>query len=615
MDGLKNTFDIIDEILAENNAEKVKDLKLRETSPEFEYFIARYELEHQDNLKHGLTHLAELLSYDPVRKEWLDLLEAYLKTIEDPLSMLEPEEGEERYFATEAVRAYILAKNGDTEKALQILLAISDVKPEVPYLDSWGIEWLNKPEALENVNSEIYLRTFISALLRFPENHSLTAESENYIKGHIALFSEYHKLHEPDETSLMVHVGLLRKAGEFEHALVLAEHNVSRNGGWNAIIALGLTQREKGDYAEAEATLKQAYDSDPSQGVSPLLEIADMYFNQSDWPHALDWYNKVTAIEADNGWAHASKLYCRWKILAQSEYPEELIAFSAQNTEDQRSYTLLNEFRPYIGYLPKPIDATANMLSQIKEKTKDAEGNPVGNEFNIKISSLESPSNLLAYQLAFGDDFKINFDIENIPDPDPREPIIDIAYSLWKYDGINATPALPAPTEKTSGLVADLAGKPFEKIWPVASRIAADLSESDIESLLSVIVHPPQIKGEFDEQDWISRVQYSALAVIANLPGNWNNSQKREALFSALLGPRDWATEAAIVALTKLTEQKPVIADEVHNAFLKLQNAIPKTGACNYEYALYSNWLKFPNLFDNEREDLRNILKGMIESE
>ncbi len=614
MDGLKNTFDTIDEILAENNADQIKELNLREKSPEFEYFIARYELENQDNLKHGLEHLAELLRYDPARKEWLAILESYLEKIDDPLAMLEPE-GEDRYFATEAVRAFILAKKGDTEKAIQILLAISEVKPDVPYLDCWGVEWLNQPEALNNVNQEIYLRTFINALLRFPEYNLLTAEAETRLKAYTTLFSEYHKLHEPDETSLMIHVGLLRKSGEFDHALALAEHNVQRNGGWNAIIALGLTLREKGDFAKAETTLQQAYDSDPSQGISPILEIADMYFNRADWPHALDWYNKVTAIEADNGWAHASKLYCRWKILAQSEYPEELISFSAQNTEDQRSYNLLNEFRPYIGYLPKPVEATANVLTQILEKTKDREGNPAGNKYNIKLSSLESPSNLLAFKLAFGEGFKVNLEIENIPEPDPRESVIDVSYNLWKYNGTEATQALPEPADEIAGLVADLSSKPFEKIWPLASRIAVTMSDDDIENLLSVIVHPPSVTGDFDVLDWIPRIQYSASAIIANLPGDWNNSRKREALISVLLGPRDWATEAAIVALTKLVEQQPAIALDIHNAFLKLQNAIPKTGACNYEYALYSNWLKFPNLFENEREDLRNILKGMIESE
>jgi hypothetical protein len=54
-------------------------LGLREGTAELELFVARAELESGKDLQHGANHLAKLLSYDPGRVEWLDLLKDYLR--------------------------------------------------------------------------------------------------------------------------------------------------------------------------------------------------------------------------------------------------------------------------------------------------------------------------------------------------------------------------------------------------------------------------------------------------------------------------------------------------------------------------------------------------------
>ena len=55
------------------------EIQLRQGTAEFEEFIVRAELETTKNLKHAAGHLGNLLSYDPGRPEWIELLETFLK--------------------------------------------------------------------------------------------------------------------------------------------------------------------------------------------------------------------------------------------------------------------------------------------------------------------------------------------------------------------------------------------------------------------------------------------------------------------------------------------------------------------------------------------------------
>ena len=53
------------------------EIHLRQGTAEFEWFVARGELEMKGDLKHGANHLANLLSYDPGEADWVALLEQY----------------------------------------------------------------------------------------------------------------------------------------------------------------------------------------------------------------------------------------------------------------------------------------------------------------------------------------------------------------------------------------------------------------------------------------------------------------------------------------------------------------------------------------------------------
>src|SRR5688572_10545271 len=74
-------------------------IRLRQGTAEFEWFVARGEVETTKNLTHGAGHLANLLSYDPSRRDWIELLDRYLDAAQPDPETLIPR-GQQLYYTT-----------------------------------------------------------------------------------------------------------------------------------------------------------------------------------------------------------------------------------------------------------------------------------------------------------------------------------------------------------------------------------------------------------------------------------------------------------------------------------------------------------------------------------
>src|SRR5438876_5309443 len=114
---------------AEAKDEHPEAIHLREGTAEFEWFVARGELQMNRDLKHGAVHLANLLIFDPGNPEWVDLLERYLAAGGPDPEALIPK-GEEPYVTTEAMRAYIWHRAGRLADAVQLLASVTHAKPD-----------------------------------------------------------------------------------------------------------------------------------------------------------------------------------------------------------------------------------------------------------------------------------------------------------------------------------------------------------------------------------------------------------------------------------------------------------------------------------------------------
>jgi tetratricopeptide (TPR) repeat protein len=587
-------------------------LSLREGSPEMHYLVASRELQ-EGNLSHGFAHLCDLLAFDPDHPEWNALYEGYRRAHGGDLESLLPD-GEERYFAYEAVRARCMAERGELEEAVSLLMAVVDAKPSSPYLEDWALDWLEPAGALEGLSREAGLSLLVTGFQRFGESSELTAPRLRAARRLARLGSRFVDRHGPSEQTDMFVPGMYRKAGIFDEALRHAREAEAERPSWHAHVAVGLIHRQSGDPEQAELAFRRAARTDPGD-ASALLELGDTWFNVEQWVRARRAYEEVLDRDAGNDWATASIVWCRWREGATgpasaADLPDELGKLAEQGND--RAIGLWNRFAWYHGVLPAPSDAMAKLIREVIDDDASIE--------SASASDVEAPSNLVAYALfqrSRGGNERLEVQWGNVATPDPREPVEPVAYTLWRRDGELLVPALPAPPPDLQQQVARLAAQPYRPLehWARASQLGARLGPGAVEPLLACIGHPPAPPPGADLLEWVMRVQHAVAQTAAHLDDGWNDSVRRAALFSLLLGPRDWSTEAAIVALSRLADDLEWIALDVHSAFRKLDHARPDSGAVCYEEALYHFWSNLPQLFPDEREELEERLNALVDDE
>lgn len=590
---------------------------LRTDSPEFDLFVARGELQLGENLAHGARHLARLLSYAPSDPESLRLLEKYLEAAgEDPSSLFpEPESGK-RSYDQEAVRALILARQGRLDEAVQLLVAVVQAKPDAEYLESWALDWLEAPGAVESLPPKTALYLLVQVLQRYPESRRVTAAQQRPLDRYADLAARLAFPDDLDEIAAMTRIGLLRKAGRFPEALQAAGSFVQQQPGWYSHTAEGLVRREMGDVDGALAAFQAAIEFRP-EDAADRLEVADMFFDGERWEQAQHWYGQVLADHPEHPWALPSSLYCLWKQTDDQTHLDRLWKLLDEETTSRRAYQLYERFLPYVGFLPEPGDATANILRQLRERLAeapdDASGKDEDAEFALTLTHLEAPSNRLAFRLMmepFPRKVRLIVNVDHIPKPDPRNPCRPVKYLLWTYHETEPAPAIPEPRPDLVNHIARLAAEPYdyEANWASASHVAAQLETTDAANVLAFMVHPPPLPPGNDALEWVPKVQLATAHVLAHLNGDWHTSDRRDALLSALWGPMDWTTVAAIIAMTQLARHDPRTADDVREAFAILADHRPRGGYCCYEHALYSNWILLPGIPERERKDLQRKL-------
>jgi len=591
-----------------------RHINLREGSAQFHWFIARAELETGENLAHGATHLANLLSFDPGNPEWIELLEQYLAAGQPDPEALIPR-GKTAYYTAEAMRAYIWHRQGRLDEACQLLAEVTQAKPEARYLEAWALGWLEPTGAVEALPETVGLMLFSLALSRFPEARLSPVLRLREIRRWAWLCDRFARVYPGDGMTGMLRAGLFRKAGLFEEAEALVRPALERAPDWHLATALGLILRQKGELTGAEQAFEYALRLDSSD-MSARLEAGDTFFERERWQDALRWYENALAKERRQEWAYPSALFCRWMLTEDEGQVRELVDLAKKG--NGRAQQLYNQL--YFNALPEPVDASANLLRQLREMLLKEDDETSGTTVKVTLSGLEAPSNTLAYRLemeALGEEVGLDLTVEAVAKPDPRVPIAPVKYLLWTYDGTDPSPALPPPSEEVTSRIAEIARPPYDDdvSWAAASHAAEALGPQSAGEVLAVMVHPPPVPEGSTALAWLPRVQHAAMQVAAQLDQGWEGSARRDALFSALLGPQDWTTQAAIRALARLGRENEAFAPDIGEAFQQLANHRPIPGFCCWEYTLYENWLELPHLFPKEREELQKKLKKLLEDE
>ena len=115
----------------------------------------------EGRLAEAAQRMANVLTADPTREDWVVLIDDILSKAPDPLALLD--------FSTPqvevgqvAVQARALVHEGELTEALALLSQVSAARPEVPFL-SWADAWLEaRPEALGELEPDLLKRLAVS---------------------------------------------------------------------------------------------------------------------------------------------------------------------------------------------------------------------------------------------------------------------------------------------------------------------------------------------------------------------------------------------------------------------------------------------------------------------
>ena len=586
-------------------AEHDKTINLRQGSPEFDLFIAEATLEQEgQDLRHGAHHLACLLQVDPARPDWRALIARYIAAAGADVDGLLPK-AEKLYAATEALRAYLWQAQGRTEEAVAHLVDVSEALGDARYLHAWALDWLEPEGAVEALSERVGMAVLAVILKQSEEAHLASTRKLRLHRRWAALAQRAVPRYAADGTKTMMRAGLLRKAGLFDEALAVAgplDHARS----FAEAAAIGLVLRRQGRFAESAQAFAKSIELEPGK-IAGYLEAGDTWFEGGNWQNALEWYEGAVRLEPGQNWAEPSGWYCQWRLTGDEAWLERL--FEAAKAGNRRANQLWFLAR---GAVPESSDATANIVRQIHDawgksppKTENA-----GGSIKITLSTLEAPSNRLAVALevaSFRQNARLEVTVQSLPAQDPRLPVAEIDYLLWRYEGTDAVPALPPPPAEVADRIAALAAAPYdpETNWAQASHVAEALGREAVEPILAVMVHPPPMPAGTDALAWLARLQLAAAQVLAWIDEGWEGSARRRALLSLLYGPFDWTTAVAIRVLARLAREEQAYALKIHECFEQLERSVPKQGHWDWVAVLYREWRTLPFLFDQEREELK----------
>lgn len=586
-------------------------LTARPGTAAFDLALVEYELRPGGDLRHGTHHLACLLTYDPGCAAWKELLERYVAAAGD-LEPLLPASSDGAFYGVEALRAHIWQRSGRLDDAVQLLVQVARAKPDSTYIDDWAMPWLLPAGAVEVLTRTSALQLFGTVLSSFSESTHLTPRRLALLQRWADISERWfsrHGAHAGPE--IVVRAGILRKSGRTGEAITVSQACQAATPSWHGATALGLALWRHGDIARADDALCEAARLD-QQDVSALLEAGDMHVEHGQWQLAIERYALAQAREPGQPWAIASSHYARWRLHGDASAMDALTRLS--QASDQRAMQLLALAHDW--GLPEPSDATANILRDFaRKRTEDARFS-ISGSFRIGVSSLEAPSNYLAAAMQFrawGTHPAIEVETSEPDGEDPRTCLMPVRWPVWRYAGIRAFPALPAPSDELRQRIADLAGLPIgtDPTWVAACLQAQAIGPDRAAELLAVLVHPPDVPTGTTALAWLPRVQCTVMHVACHLDTGWEGSVRRDALRSVLLGPRDWATEAAIRAMTRLVRDEPALAPAIHEDFSLLAAHRPTAGYWGWERTLFEHWQALPHLSTHERRDLQTIVSGI----
>ncbi len=609
----------------------------RDPNPDEELRHARAALA-QGQFVHAAAHVAGALAANPHHTDARTFLERLSDVSPEPLALAPL--GEQNYFGTVAVRAYLCARLQRYTEALDLLLDVAPHRPDIPYLD-WACEWLESEEARGRVQPEPLVHFLMSQSDLLPNLPNMKPEWRMMAERFPRLIRAAQAASIASPMLVFASASVLRRMGLTDEALALVRSRQEQGPDPWCSSALGALLVQKGDYTGARLAYQEAVDLNPAD-VAFCLDLADANWRLDRLAEAAAQYTEALRLEPEHPWAAASLLGVRFQETRDPAWLEQLVRRSEAFPDEPYAQGILHRFQhqlePYFGsYLPDPCDATVNAAREVRlhpphtEPSADGPDGPGADgsgsdapetgfleQFALMLGFPEAPSAFLALaqQLHLLELRGVpTLRVQRIPSPDPRRPRTRVEHRLWRFKGVVPAPAIPPGADLAVEQLSSLAAQPYSfSGWREAARpAAAALRHLRDEQILGVLVHPPMPPEGMTPWRWIYRLDLAAAFVITHLDAGWVGSRRRSLLLSLANGPMDWTTNAALVALTAVALDNPELEVEIHHLFLDLLKHAPNDAASCYLDVLPWCALHLPNLPEEMRESWTSLVENPLE--
>ena len=501
------------------------------------------------------------LATAPASAEQLDVAAQLFAAAPDALSLvpLEPT----TFYGVVALRSIFLQKAGKVPEALELLVQVMAIRPDLPY-GAWLDQWLTDDVA-KTIDANVAARIFDLGLQRLVQTDLGITHGKN-AADHISAAVRRVQAHHKELPALVFTLSKsLRLGRQVDEALAIVEAEHAARPTYLSAVFLAGVLRDRGEVDKAQKAFEEALAKQPDD-VSVRLDLGDLSLDLGRHDDAIKQYEWVLAREPQNDWAQPSVHYARYVKTGDKPSRDALEALAAVDKKG-RAQSLAFAITPFLGFLPRRpesvLQAVDAVREQIRQKGMDEfKKGPI----KLQLSSLEAPSAMRAAAMLFGElQIAVDVEIKEMPTPDPREPAQKTVYQLFKYEGIGTKAVLPPASEKVALAVARLAASRFHgPSWAeMARRTAKELGFDKVNEVLSTMVIPPALPravypdgkpgpSPFKLPDWWFRVQLAAALITAFIDEGWEDSVRKRALESMIFGPPDWITTVGMVALVVL---------------------------------------------------------------
>jgi hypothetical protein len=231
-------------------------------------------------------------------------------------------------------------------------------------------------------------------------------------------------------------------------------------------------------------------------------------------------------------------------------------------------FAMAGSKRPWLNWVPMPTESICALANEFGGRLARGERIEMGHSPAV-LSAAEPASAMTACQRVVG---PMATEIMEFPSPDIRTPLRRGRYAVWRYDGTEPVPAVPAPSRDAVDTLHRVAEKPWPSMLSGYLQ-AVPLGELPLADLLGLLVHLPTAPGtprwehlaRSTPTYWYRLMQpWVCLGILHHAKDEpWPGSIRREVLVDLAMGVEDWVADAALFALVTAAYREPEQREEV----------------------------------------------------